>query len=197
MKIGLTGGIASGKSTVSNIFKQLGTTIIDADEIAHNLVEPDQPLFKTIVETFGDEIIQTNGYLNRAKLRQLIFVEPELRQQLETILHPAIKQTMQIQADKLRNCYCILSIPLLLETQQMDMVDRILVVDCSLKLQHERLQQRDNMSIIEIERILQVQANQDARLAIANEVIYNNSNFNDLQKQVLFLHKQYQKQIFA
>ncbi|MDM8565994.1 dephospho-CoA kinase [Candidatus Halobeggiatoa sp. HSG11] len=195
LKIGLTGGIATGKSMVSDFFKQLGVTIIDADEIAHNLVKPNQPLLKTIVATFGNEIILTNGYLNRAKLRQLVFADPKLRQQLEAILHPAIKQTMQTQANQLTDCYCILSIPLLQETQQMDIVDRVLVVDCSLKSQKQRLQQRDNISKVEIEQILQAQANRNARLAIADEVIYNNSTLDDLQRQVLILHKQYQKKI--
>ncbi|MCK5876293.1 MAG: dephospho-CoA kinase [Candidatus Marithrix sp.] len=195
LKIGLTGGIASGKSTVSNLFKQLGITIIDADEIAHDLVKPNQPLIKTIKATFGDKIIHADGNLNRAKLRQLIFAEPKQRQQLEAILHPVIKQTMQTQANQLNNCYCVLSIPLLLETQQMDLVDRILVIDCSPELQHKRLQQRDNISAVEIEQILQAQANRNARLAIANEVIYNNSTLVELQQQVLVLHKQYQEQI--
>ncbi|MBE9562162.1 MAG: dephospho-CoA kinase [Proteobacteria bacterium] len=195
LKIGLTGGIASGKSTISNSFKQLGVTIIDADEIAHDLVRPNQPLLEVIATTFGDKIILADGNLDRTKLRQLIFSNPEQRQQLEAILHPAIKQTMQTQANKLNNCYCILSIPLLLETQQMDMVDQVLVVDCPLELQRERLQQRDNISTVEIEQILQAQANRNARLAIANEVIYNNSTLDDLQQQVLVLHKQYQEQI--
>ncbi len=192
LKIGLTGGIASGKSVVSEYFAQLGVPIIDADEIAHNLVKPNQPLLKIIAATFGNEVIFADGSLNRAKLRQIIFANPSQRQQLEAILHPPIKQIMQTQAKQLNNCYCLLSIPLLLETQQMDLVDRVLVVDCSITLQRKRLQQRDNLSAIEIEQILQVQANRDTRLAIANEVIYNNSTLDELKQQILILHKQYQ-----
>jgi len=156
------------------------------------LVKPNQPLLKTIVATFGTEVIFADGSLDRAKLRQIVFTNPNQRQQLEAILHPPIKQIMQTQANQVNNCYCILSIPLLLETQQMALVDRVLVVDCSAKLQHKRLQQRDNLSILEIEQILQVQANRNARLAIANEVIYNNSTLDELKQQILILHKQYQ-----
>ena len=192
LKIGLTGGIASGKSMVSDYFSELGTPIIDADKIAHNLVKPNQPLLKTIIAIFGDEIILKNGNLNRDKLRQIIFADPNQRQQLEAILHPAIKQVMQNQANQLNNCYCILSIPLLLETKQMDMVDRVLVVDCPIKLQRKRLQRRDNLSAIEVEQMLKAQADRNSRLAIANEVIYNDSNLYDLQRQVVTLHKQYQ-----
>ncbi len=192
LKIGLTGGIASGKSTVSDYFSKLGIPIIDADEIAHNLVEPNKPLLKTIAETFGNEIILENGNLNRAKLRKIIFAAPNKRQQLEAILHPAIKQVMETQIHQLNNCYCILSIPLLLEAKQIDMVDRVLVIDCPMKLQRQRLQQRNNLSTIEIDQILKAQADRNSRLAIANEVIYNDSNLYDLQQQVVTLHKQYQ-----
>ena len=192
LKIGLTGGIASGKSMVSDYFSKLGTPIIDADKIAHNLVQPNQPLLKTIVAVFGNEIILENGNLNRAKLRQIIFADPNQRQQLEAILHPVIKQVMETKANQLNNDYCILSIPLLLETKQIDTVDRVLVVDCPMKLQRERLQQRDNLSTIEIDQILKAQADRNSRLAIANEVIYNDSNLYDLQQQVVTLHKQYQ-----
>jgi len=192
LKIGLTGGIASGKTTVSQLFAKLGTPIIDADVIAHQLVEPGQPALNNIRKIFGPEIIDHEGQLNRAKLRQKIFADTEKRQQLEAILHPRIKKIMQTTAAQTQSSsYCILSIPLLLETQQKELVDRILVVDCLPELQHQRLQQRDKLSDEEIERIVNAQASREARLAIADDVIYNNSNFDNLQKQVFTLHNRF------
>ncbi|EDN69111.1 Dephospho-CoA kinase [Beggiatoa sp. PS] len=192
LKIGLTGGIASGKTTVSQLFAKLGIPIIDADVIAHQLVEPGQPALNNIRKIFGPEIIDHEGQLNRAKLRQKIFADTEKRQQLEAILHPRIKKIMQTTAAQTQSSsYCILSIPLLLETQQKELVDRILVVDCSPELQHQRLQQRDKLSNEEIERIVNAQASREARLAIADDVIYNNSNFDNLQKQVFTLHNRF------
>lgn len=195
LRIGLTGGIAGGKTTVSNQFAQLGVPIIDADIIAHQLVKPDQPAFKLILQAFGPEMLQNDGTLNRAKLRQQIFADSEQRQRLEAILHPRIRQMMLDQVAQLRDPYCLLSIPLLLETQQLDLVDRVLVVDCPPKLQRQRLLNRDGFSTAEIEQILAAQANRKARLAIANDVIYNDSDLDNLQKQVLALHQWYSEPI--
>jgi dephospho-CoA kinase len=191
LKVGLTGGIASGKTTVSNLFAKLGVPVIDADVIAHKLVEPGQPALDVIVQTFGPSIINNDKSLNRAKLRALIFADEHKRQRLEAILHPRIKKTMQDQIAQLRDPYCLLCIPLLLETQQLDTVERILVVDCPPDLQRQRLVERNGLSYNEMERIIKAQANRDARLAIANEVIYNNSDLEHLQQQVLTLHQRY------
>jgi dephospho-CoA kinase len=191
LKIGLTGAIASGKTTVSQLFAKLGVPIIDADVIAHQLVEPGQQALNEIRKVFGPEMIDHDNKLNRAKLRQQIFADTKKRQQLEAILHPRIKKIMQTKAAQTEGPYCILSIPLLVETQQIDLVDRILVVDCSPELQRQRLLKRDKLSSEEIERIINAQASREARLAIADDVIYNNSNLENLQKQVLSLHKIY------
>lgn len=191
LKIGLTGGIASGKTTVSNLFAELSVPVIDADRIAYALVEPGQPTLELVIQTFGLEITNNDGSLNRAKLRQKIFADKPMRQRLEAILHPRIKKTMQEQIAGLRTAYCLLSIPLLLESRWLDMVKRVLVVDCPPALQRQRLLDRDGLSQKEIEQIIKAQANREARLAIANDVIYNHGGFSNLQQQVLTLHQQY------
>jgi len=191
LKIGLTGGIASGKTTVSKHFAKLGVPVIDADVIAHALVEPGQPALEHIIQTFGSEIINSTGQLNRAKLRQKIYANPFERQRLEAILHPRIKKNMQEQIASLHDAYCLLSIPLLIETGMLELVDRVLVVDCPPPLQEQRIKTRDGLNSKEIEQIIKVQATRETRLAIANDVIYNDSSLDNLQKQVLALHQRY------
>lgn len=191
LKVGLTGGIASGKTTVSNLFVKLGVPVIDADDFAHALVEPGQAALKQIIQTFGSSVINKDGSLNRAKLRQKIFADSRQRERLESILHPRIRQAMQEKIAGLSDPYCLLSIPLLLEKGWQSQVDRVLVVDCPADLQVQRLIARDGLSIDEIEPIMKTQANRDARLAIANDVIYTGYNFYQLQKQVLALHRLY------
>ncbi|MCK5667272.1 MAG: dephospho-CoA kinase, partial [Thiotrichaceae bacterium] len=193
IKIGLTGGIASGKTTVSNQFAKFGVPIIDADEIAHALVEPGQPALELIIQTFGYDIINSEGRLIRAKLRKKIFADSQQRQRLEAILHPRIRQTMQEQIAMLCCSYCVLSIPLLLETQQQNTVDRVLVVDCPPALQRQRLMARNGLDKTDAEQIIKAQAKREARLAIANDLIYNDSNFDKLCGQVLALHRIYDK----
>lgn len=195
LKVGLTGGIAGGKTTVSHLFAQLGVPIIDADTIAHALVAPGQPILELISQTFGADIILPNGQLNRTQLRQRVFADAKQRQALEAILHPKVFQVIQQQLNQLSNIpYCVLSIPLLLETQRMDLVDRILVVDCPLHIQRQRLIEHRGLSFEEIEQIFSVQVSREVRLAIANDVIYNESSLDNLQQQVLKLHQQYLNQ---
>ncbi|TGO03744.1 hypothetical protein PN36_00855 [Candidatus Thiomargarita nelsonii] len=193
LKIGLTGGIASGKTTVSKHFAKIGVPVIDADVIAHALVEPGQPALEHIIQTFGSEIINSRGQLNRAKLRKKIYANPFERQRLEAILHPRIKKNMQEQIASLHDAYCLLSIPLLIETGMLELVDRVLVVDCPPPLQEQRIKTRDGLNSKEIEQIIKVQATRETRLAIANDVIDNDSSLENLQKQVLALHQRYCK----
>ncbi|MBL4638741.1 MAG: dephospho-CoA kinase [Proteobacteria bacterium] len=129
LKIGLTGGIASGKSTVCQLFSALGIEIIDADIIARQLVEPAQPCLKKIIQTFGNHVLLENGELDRAQLRQLIFADEKAKQELENILHPNIRQQLIKLSDDVSSPYCILSIPLLVETDMTALVDRILVIN--------------------------------------------------------------------
>jgi len=188
LKVGLTGGIASGKTTVSNLFKELGVQVIDADVIAHQLVEPGQPALELIIQTFGSQIIDINGHLNRAKLRQQVFADSNQRRRLEAILHPRIRKTMLEIVATLRDPYCLLSIPLLAPAQHIDMVDRVLVVDCPPQLQRQRLIARNGFPSQEIDQIFAAQINRQTRLAIANDVIYNDSDLDNLREQVLALH---------
>ncbi len=194
LKIGLTGGIATGKSTVSKQFAKLGVPIIDADEIAHALVEPGEPALRLIIQTYGSKILQSDGRLNRAKLREQIFADEQERKRLEAILHPRIRQVMQEQMVQVQKPICLLSIPLLLETQHKYKVDRILVVDCSPDLQRQRLLTRD-ISPEQIEQILKAQTNRTARLAKADDVIYNHSDFDNLQQQIDSLYQKYAEEI--
>jgi dephospho-CoA kinase len=195
LRVGLTGGIACGKTTVSQLFAQLGVPVIDADTIAHALVAPGQPVLELISQTFGADIILPNGQLNRTQLRQRVFADAKQRQALEAILHPKIFQVMQQQVTPLVDIpYCLLSIPLLLETQRMDLVDRILVVDCPPPIQRQRLLEHRSLSAEEIEPMISAQVSREVRLAIANDVIYNESSIDDLQQQIVKLHQQYLNQ---
>ena len=143
LKIGLTGGIGSGKSTVARFFAGFGIPVIDADDIAHKLVEPGQPALERIRLAFGDDIIKSDGCLNRAKLRDIVFADGRQKQKLEALLHPRIFLRIQRDIDVLDASYCIISIPLLFETGMTEIVDRILVIDCPVETQIERVQKRD------------------------------------------------------
>lgn len=187
--IGLTGGIASGKTTVSDLFVKKGIPVIDADVIAHRLVQPGQPTLAILKEAFGTSIFYDDGTLNRAKLRQQVFKHLSQRKQLEAILHPKVMQTMWVEVAQVKTPYCIFSIPLLVETQWVNQVDRVLVVDCSVETQRKRLKIRNNFTDTEITEIIVTQATREERLAVAHEVINNDTI--DLASQVALLHTQY------
>ncbi len=193
LKVGLTGGIASGKTTVSELFKQLGVPIIDADVIAHQIVQPPSPVLVLLAETFGQAILQADGQLNRAYLRDLVFQQPEQKQKLEAIMHPRIRAEMLMQVAQIKTPYCILSIPLLLETQQMQLVDKILVVDCPAELQRERLARRSGLDENMISAILAAQASRQQRQAIATEMVDNSLTIETLTKKIYQLHELYLK----
>jgi dephospho-CoA kinase len=193
LKIGLTGGIASGKTTVSNLFAQLGVPIIDADVISHSLTEPGTTAFKLIVQTFGVKILQADGNINRGTLGKIIFSDTQQRHRLEKILHPRIQQIMLAEAAKVKTPYCILSIPLLIETNQIKLVDHILVIDCPIDLQRQRIKDRNGISSNQIEQILMSQTTRETRLAIADDIILNDTNLEQLKSKVLALHKDYSK----
>jgi len=191
LTIGLTGGIACGKTAVSQIFTQLGIAVIDTDTIARQLVEPGQPALEAIIDAFGSEFLHADGHLNRALLHQRIFSDPKQRQRLEAILHPLIFEQMWAQVKQVTTIYCVLVIPLLVETQYVNQVDRVLVVDCSISQQQQRLKKRNGLSDERIAQILASQAHRQARLAIAHDVIYNDSDYHQLQSQVLVVHQRY------
>lgn len=189
--VGLTGGIASGKTTVANWLTELGVPVIDADTLARELVTPGTPAFEEVVAAFGNEALTNHGELDRVKLRALVFADPEQRQRLESILHPRIRTEMVRRVRAVQTPYCVLCIPLLLERDQRDLVDRVLVVDAPPELQIARAQARDRTDRGTIEAILHVQAHRAERLAAADDVIANNADLAQLRAQVLALHHRY------
>jgi dephospho-CoA kinase len=189
--VGLTGGIGSGKSTVANLFAELGVPVIDADRLARELVTPGQPAFNEIITRFGDDCLQADGTLDRAWLRQRIFSDPPGKQQLEAILHPKIRQRMQELIAEIRAPYCIVVIPLLLETQQADLVDRIVVVDLPENEQIKRVAARDSLPHHVILDIMATQADRETRLAAADDIIDNDTDPMTLDKRIQELHMQF------
>lgn len=191
LKIGLTGGIGCGKTTVSRLFSDLNVPIIDADEISHQLVQPNQLALQKIQATFGREFILENGQLNRASLKNHIFESIDAKQQLEAILHPLIFQEISNQIEKLDATYCIISIPLLFETNSQSLVDRILVIDCDIQTQIERVQKRDNLSLDRIQKIIDTQTSAGFRKNKAHDLLNNTKNQATLAKEVKKLHNFY------
>ena len=197
LKIGLTGGIASGKSTVCTLFEHYNVPIIDADLIARQLVEPGNEAYSEIVHYFGPEILHNDNSLslNRKELRQRIFSDPAAKQNLETILHPKIRQQLILQSQQQHAAatYIILAIPLLVESKMSDLVDRTLLVDIGPSLQLKRLQQRDEISSDLAHIMIDAQCSPQRRLASADDVIDNNDNLAALSKQIKLLHQKYIK----
>jgi dephospho-CoA kinase len=191
LKIGLTGGIGSGKSTIAKLFQEYYIPIIDADQVGHQLVEPGQYALSLLHQEFGKSIINRDDSLNRDKLRQIVFSNPDKKKQLEAILHPLIYQQMQAEFEKKTSAYCILCIPLLMETNKTDFVDRVLLVDCPLETQIKRVKQRDKLSEEEILCIIDSQVSRDYRLSQADDIIDNSDSTNQLAEQVKKLHNQY------
>lgn len=190
-KIGLTGGVACGKTRVSEYFAALGVPVLDADVVARQLAAPGLPAWKAIHERFGNEILLADGHLDRPELRRIIFADPASRQGLEAILHPRIRNEMENAAAALDAPYCILCIPLLVETRQWDWVDRVLVVDCEPVLQRERLARRDGLDNEQINSMLEAQCSPRERLRYADDVICNNCGLSELHRQTLALHRFY------
>ena len=191
--IGLTGGIGSGKSTVAGIFQQLGVPIIDADSIARDMVAPGQPALEEIVTVFGPDSVDSGGRLDRDRMRKLVFSDPARRRRLEAILHPKIRREIIALTGNIQSPYCIVMIPLLLETNQQDLVDRILVVETTVENQIARVTRRNGLLKTEVEAIIAAQADRDSRLAAADEVINNEGSLEALDKKVRSQHERYLK----
>lgn len=189
--IGLTGGIGSGKSTVAQLFAAMGVPVIDMDMIAHQVVEPGQPALEQITREFGSDILDDKGRLDRRRLRELIFDSKDKRLRLEAILHPLIRQETQRQLSELDAPYCIVVIPLLLESQQDSLVDRILVIDVPESLQISRTKKRDDISSEAAQKILAAQVDRDSRLAAADDVIDNSVELSQIRDRVSELDQQY------
>ena len=189
--VGLTGGIGSGKSTVSEYFAQLGAPIIDSDVIARQCVAQDQLALAQLQAHFGDTILTKHGDLDRAVLRQRIFNNSAEREWLENCLHPLIRDEMHHQIQQCSAPYVIVAIPLLLESGKPFAVDRIVVVDVPEDLQQQRAQQRDQHSANTITAIMNAQVSRQHRLAAADDVIDNSGSLDDLKAQVQALHQGY------
>lgn len=189
--VALTGGIASGKTLVSDEFSNLGVPVIDTDVIAHQIVEPGKPALQEIEAAFGASIIGEDGRLRRRALRALIFSDQDSQRKLESILHPLIRQEVTRAIAKVKTSYCILVIPLLAEHGAYPNVDRVLVVDVDPEVQIERLMSRDNSDRQQAEKALAAQAGREQRLAIADDVLLNSASPEQARLEVARLHEIY------
>lgn len=191
LAIGLTGGIGSGKSTVADAFSALGVPVIDADQLARDLVAPGQAALDEIVAGFGADILTAEGKLDRGAMRHRIYSDPAQKSLLESILHPRIRQRIRALLAEINAPYSIVVIPLLVETNQTDLVDRILVIDIPEKEQRKRVAARDGLSDNAVMAIMKTQADRITRLAVADDVIVNDKDISTLTEQVQELHKHY------
>ena len=191
--IGLTGGIGSGKSTVAELFRDLGVPIFDADVEARRLVEPGQATLQALIREFGSRILQPDGALDRARLRSLAFSDAGLRQRLEAILHPPIRAALQRQIAAVQADYCIVVIPLLFESGQREWVDRVLVVDTPEERQISHTMARSGLDRATVQLIMAAQWPRALRVAHADDIISNLGGFDELRAQVETLHKDYLK----
>lgn len=189
--VGLTGGIGSGKSTVARLFGALGVHWVDADDVAREVVEPGTPALKKIEEHFGQEILMPDGDLDRAALRRIVFDAPEERAWLEGLLHPVIREELmrQLRPDNYSLPYVLLVSPLLLETDQHKLVEKIVVVDVPVEVQIQRTMARDTNDREQVERIIAAQMPREQRLRKADDVVDNNLAIIDVERQVEQLHQ--------
>jgi dephospho-CoA kinase len=191
MIIGLTGGIGSGKSAAANFFQDEGITVIDADELAREVINKNSPGYKSIVDYFGSKIIDSNGLIDRAFLRKEAFDDDKKKKVLESIIHPLVKDLMTKRIATSNSVYSIIMVPLIFETNSMSNYNRILVIDCDPKIQLERATLRDNNSNEQIQKIIDSQCSREERLSIANDVIPNNDSLENLKVRSLAMHKFY------
>lgn len=189
--VGLTGGIGSGKSAASDRFAALGVQIVDADIASRAVVEPGTPALAAIAEHFGEAVIQTDGCLDRAKLRHIVFSDDAERSWLQRQLHPRINAYLRERIEQADSAYVILVNPLLIETQQSHWCDRVLVVDAPEVTQLERTMQRDQNTRQQVENIMRAQLSREQRLGAADDVIANDQDLPHLHRQVDHLHDQY------
>jgi len=190
-RVGLTGGIASGKSTAAKFFGALGIPIIDTDQLARDVVEPGQPPLERLVERFGPSILTEDGHLDRPALRNIVFSDPKARADLEALTHPAIGAAVEARSAEVGGVYQVLVLPLLVEKSLGSQLNRVLVVDCDEELQIRRLQARDGSTLEQARAILNVQTSRAARLKAAHDVIKNDGDMSAVRDQVEKLHALY------
>lgn len=191
LRIGLTGGVASGKSAVADAFVALGAALVDTDAVAREVVAKGTPGLAAVVDAFGDGVLDASGELDRRRLRSVVFADAERRRRLERILHPLIRERTLAAADAARGPYVIIAVPLLVETGFGELVDRVLVVDCAPEIQAERLMARDRVDAEAAWAVIGAQTDRDARLAAADEVIDNGGTLDSMRAQVRTLHERY------
>lgn len=190
-RVGLTGGIASGKSTAAKFFGALGVPIIDTDQLARDVVEPGQPPLERLVERFGAGILTEDGHLDRPALRNIVFSDPMARADLEALTHPAIGAAVEARSAEVGGVYQILVLPLLVEKNLGSQLNRVLVVDCDEELQIRRLQARDGSTLEQARAILNAQASRTSRVKAAHDVIKNEGDMSAVRDQVEQLHARY------
>ena len=189
--IGLTGGIGSGKSTVTRMFEQLGVPVIDTDILARKVVEPGSEALSEILQRFGPDYIQADGRMNRQAMRQRVFSDEQARAELEAILHPRIRKTVWDWVERQDAAYCIVVVPLLLEKDWQQYFDRILVVDVETEEQLQRTMARDGLSREEVLAIMHSQVTREQRCQAADDIISNHLQESALESRVLALHQKY------
>lgn len=190
--VGLTGGIGSGKSTVAELFVELGAVLVDTDAIAHELTGPDGAAMPALRAEFGAGIAGADGALDRNAMRQRAFADPAARGKLEAILHPMIRRLSDERCRAAGSPYVILAVPLLVESgAYRGRCNRIVVVDCPESLQIERVRARNGLSLAEVEAIMAAQASRPQRLAVADDIVLNDADLSSLRDQVQALHRKY------
>jgi len=190
--VGLTGGIGSGKSSVADLFVELGAVLVDTDAIAHELTGPGGAAMPALLAEFGAGIAGADGALDRGAMRQRAFANPAAREKLEAILHPLIRRLSDERCRAADSPYVILAVPLLVESgAYRERCDRIVVVDCPESLQIQRVMARNGLSAAEVEAIMAAQVSRSQRLAVADDVVLNNADLSGLRDQVRDLHRKY------
>ncbi len=193
--IAVTGGIASGKSTVCAAFESLGRTVIDADQLSRELVEPGQPALQEIISRFGQELLAADGRLDRRELRERVFADASARRDLEAILHPRIRELLRQRAESAPGPYALVAVPLLIETGAYAWVRRVLLVDVPEDVQRTRVMQRDAIDAAQASAILAAQADRRARWRVATDVIINDGSLADLARQAKRLDQRWSVQL--
>jgi dephospho-CoA kinase len=190
--VALTGGIGSGKSSAAELFAGLGAEIVDTDDIAHQVTAPGEPVLTRIAREFGSDVLTAQGALDRARLRERVFVSADRRKQLESIVHPLIRAEVESRLQRTIGPYVVLVVPLLVETGAYStLVNRVLVIDAPQRLRTARVMRRSRLRRKEVESILRAQASRAQRLAKADDVLTNAGSLQALRSQVAALHKKY------
>lgn len=195
LRIGLTGGIGSGKTAASDHFARLGAEVIDTDILSRELVEPGQPALDEIVARFGPKVLGADGRLDRSRLRERVFGDPGARQQLEGILHPRIRAAMLLRAERSQAPYIVFVIPLLFETGQQTLVDRVLLIDVPEDLQRARVAARDGLDDAQIAAVMAAQTDRSTRLRNADDIICNDGDIAGLRAEIAKMHRKYSDQV--